>query len=1123
MLRVYHSNHLDVLEALMEFIVERDHLSDPFEPEVVLVQSTGMAQWLQMTLAQKFGIAANIDFPLPASFIWDMFVRVLPDIPKESAFNKQSMSWKLMSLLPEMLELDEFAMLRHYLSDDDDKRKLFQLSSRIADLFDQYLVYRPEWLTLWEAGKKVDGLDEAQIWQAPLWRRLVEHTAGLGQPHWHRANLYQRFINVLESAEQCPPGLPSRVFICGISALPPVYLQALQALGKHIDVHLLFTNPCRYYWGDIKDPAFLAKLLTRQRRHHRDERTLPLFRDASAVQGLFNSDGEQNLPNPLLASWGKLGRDYVHLLAGLENYQDLDAFVDVTPGHILQNLQYDMLELQNSAVAGVNAEEYERSDKKRLLEPDDRSVTVHICHSPQREVEVLHDNLLAMLEADPSLTPRDIVVMVADIDSYSPYIQSVFGSAVGERYIPYAISDRRARQAHPALQAFISLLSLPDSRFVSEDVLALLDVPVLAARFNIDEEGLRYLRQWVNESGIRWGMDDDNVRELELPATGQHTWQFGLTRMLLGYAMESRQGEWQSILPYDESSGLIAELVGHLASLLMQLNTWRQGLAQARPLEEWLPVCREMLNDFFLPDQDTEAALALIEQQWQAIITQGVDAAYGEDIPLSVLRDELAQRLDQERISQRFLAGPVNICTLMPMRSIPFKVVCLLGMNDGVYPRTLAPLGFDLMSHQSQRGDRSRRDDDRYLFLEALISAQEKLYISYIGRSIQDNSERFPSVLVQELLDYIGQSHCLPGDEALNCDESEKRVKEHICYLHPRMPFDAANFRPGEWQSFASDWLPAASQQGTAHPEFIQQLSPLALESLTLEQLLRFWAHPVRAFFQMRLRVNFRPEESDIPDAEPFILEGLSRYQLNQELLNALVDQQDVEKLFRHYRAAGALPYGAFGEIIWEAQQLEMQELADRVIAQRQPGQSMEVDLECAGVHLSGWLAHVQPDGLLRWRPSKLSVTQGLQLWLEHLVYCASGGVGESRLFVRSGGEWRFPAMKPDDALQHLALMIEGYREGMAKPLLLLPESGGAWIKACYDAANDAMLSDETTLQKAQSKFLQAYEGGMFSTGEGEDIWYQRLWRTLTPEHYLQITTLSQRYLLPLYRFNQSK
>lgn len=1066
MLRVYHSNRLDVLEALMEFIVERERLDDPFEPEMILVQSTGMAQWLQMTLSQKFGIAANIDFPLPASFIWDMFVRVLPEIPKESAFNKQSMSWKLMTLLPQLLEREDFTLLRHYLTDDSDKRKLFQLSSKAADLFDQYLVYRPDWLAQWETGHLVEGLGEAQAWQAPLWKALVEYTDELGQPRWHRANLYQRFIETLESATTCPPGLPSRVFICGISALPPVYLQALQALGKHIEIHLLFTNPCRYYWGDIKDPAYLAKLLTRQRRHSFEDRELPLFRDSENAGQLFNSDGEQDVGNPLLASWGKLGRDYIYLLSDLESSQELDAFVDVTPDNLLHNIQSDILELENRAVAGVNIEEFSRSDNKRPLDPLDSSITFHVCHSPQREVEVLHDRLLAMLEEDPTLTPRDIIVMVADIDSYSPFIQAVFGSAPADRYLPYAISDRRARQSHPVLEAFISLLSLPDSRFVSEDVLALLDVPVLAARFDITEEGLRYLRQWVNESGIRWGIDDDNVRELELPATGQHTWRFGLTRMLLGYAMESAQGEWQSVLPYDESSGLIAELVGHLASLLMQLNIWRRGLAQERPLEEWLPVCRDMLNAFFLPDAETEAAMTLIEQQWQAIIAEGLGAQYGDAVPLSLLRDELAQRLDQERISQRFLAGPVNICTLMPMRSIPFKVVCLLGMNDGVYPRQLAPLGFDLMSQKPKRGDRSRRDDDRYLFLEALISAQQKLYISYIGRSIQDNSERFPSVLVQELIDYIGQSHYLPGDEALNCDESEARVKAHLTCHHTRMPFDPQNYQPGNLQSYAREWLPAASQAGKAHSEFVQPLPFTLPETVPLETLQRFWAHPVRAFFQMRLQVNFRTEDSEIPDTEPFILEGLSRYQINQQLLNALVEQDDAERLFRRFRAAGDLPYGAFGEIFWETQCQEMQQLADRVIACRQPGQSMEIDLACNGVQITGWLPQVQPDGLLRWRPSLLSVAQGMQLWLEHLVYCASGGNGESRLFLRKDGEWRFPPLAAEQALHYLSQLIEGYREGMSVPLLVLPESGGAWLKTCYDAQNDAMLDDDSTLQK---------------------------------------------------------
>ncbi|HFI2866190.1 TPA: exodeoxyribonuclease V subunit gamma [Escherichia coli] len=1122
MLRVYHSNRLDVLEALMEFIVERERLDDPFEPEMILVQSTGMAQWLQMTLSQKFGIAANIDFPLPASFIWDMFVRVLPEIPKESAFNKQSMSWKLMTLLPQLLEREDFTLLRHYLTDDSDKRKLFQLSSKAADLFDQYLVYRPDWLAQWETGHLVEGVGEAQAWQAPLWKALVEYTDELGQPRWHRANLYQRFIETLESATTCPPGLPSRVFICGISALPPVYLQALQALGKHIEIHLLFTNPCRYYWGDIKDPAYLAKLLTRQRRHSFEDRELPLFRDSENAGQLFNSDGEQDVGNPLLASWGKLGRDYIYLLSDLESSQELDAFVDVTPDNLLHNIQSDILELENRAVAGVNIEEFSRSDNKRPLDPLDSSITFHVCHSPQREVEVLHDRLLAMLEEDPTLTPRDIIVMVADIDSYSPFIQAVFGSAPADRYLPYAISDRRARQSHPVLEAFISLLSLPDSRFVSEDVLALLDVPVLAARFDITEEGLRYLRQWVNESGIRWGIDDDNVRELELPATGQHTWRFGLTRMLLGYAMESAQGEWQSVLPYDESSGLIAELVGHLSSLLMQLNIWRRGLAQERPLEEWLPVCRDMLNAFFLPDAETEAAMTLIEQQWQAIIAEGLGAQYGDAVPLSLLRDELAQRLDQERISQRFLAGPVNICTLMPMRSIPFKVVCLLGMNDGVYPRQLAPLGFDLMSQKPKRGDRSRRDDDRYLFLEALISAQQKLYISYIGRSIQDNSERFPSVLVQELIDYIGQSHYLPGDEALNCDESEARVKAHLTCHHTRMPFDPQNYQPGNLQSYAREWLTAASQAGKAHSEFVQPLPFTLPETVPLETLQRFWAHPVRAFFQMRLQVNFRTEDSEIPDTEPFILEGLSRYQINQQLLNVLVEQDDAERLFRRFRAAGDLPYGAFGEIFWETQCQEMQQLADRVIACRQPGQSMEIDLACNGVQITGWLPQVQPDGLLRWRPSLLSVAQGMQLWLEHLVYCASGGNGESRLFLRKDGEWRFPPLAAEQALHYLSQLIEGYREGMSAPLLVLPESGGAWLKTCYDAQNDAMLDDDSTLQKARTKFLQAYEGNMMVRGEGDDIWYQRLWRQLTPETMEAIVEQSQRFLLPLFRFNQS-
>ena len=1124
MLRIYHSNRLDVLEEIMEFIVERHPLAEALEPEVVLVQSTGMAQWLQMTLAQKFGIAANIQFPLPASFIWEMFGCVLPDIPEQSAFNKQSMGWKLMTIIPTMLNQTSFTGLRHYLQEDDNDRKLFQLASRIADLYDQYLVYRPGWLSRWERGEQVENAGEAQQWQAPLWAALVRYTAELGQPQWHRANLYQRFISTLEASETCPPGLPSRIFLCGISALPPVYLQALQALGKHIDVHVLFTNPCRYYWGDIRDPDSLARLTQRRRRRHMAEQEHTLFQNNDSAAALFNALGEQDTANPLLASWGKLGRDYVYLLSELERFEEIDVFVDIEPDNLLHRLQYDLLELKNSTVLGLTEEEFAHSDKKRLLSPDDHSVSFHECHSPQREVEILHDKLLAMLQNDPSLTPRDIIVMVADIDSYSPFIQAVFGNARDDRWLPFTLSDRRASHAHPVLQAFISLLALPESRFLAEDVLALLEVTSLASRFSIDEEGLGYLRQWVSESGIRWGLDDDNVRQQALPATGQHTWRFGLTRMLLGYAMESDVGVWDEVLPFDESSGLIASLVGQLAELLMRLNQWREILSQSRPLEEWLPLGKQLLDCFFTADDETEEALALVESQWKEMIEQGVQAAYDQPVSLVLLRNALSQRLEQQRMSQRFLAGQVNFCTLMPMRAIPFKVVCLLGMNDGVYPRTLAPLGFDLISQNPQRGDRSRRDDDRYLFLEALCSAEQHLYISYIGRSIQDNSRRYPSVLVEELLNYITNSHCLAGDELLDIDASSEKVRQHIVRQHTRTPFASENYLIEDAeQSFAQEWLAAADNQGEAHAPFIGKPLPVdPIEELSLEQLQRFWLHPVRAFFQTRLGVNFRLDDTDLPESEPFTLDSLPRFLLSQKMLNTLIEQQDTQPLFTRYRAAGELPYGAFGEILWEKQQTEMLKLAEKVIAERHPVESREIDLSIAGIRLTGWLSDVQSGGVLRWRPSVLTLGHGLQLWLEHLVWSASGGYGQSHMYGRKDSQWRFPAMEKEQAEPYLAELVEGYKRGLSQPLLLLSQSGGAWLTACYDRQQDTILWDEQTQQKARNKLIAAFEGNAMIEGEGTDIWLQRLYRSLDDGYYETIISEAENYLLPVFRFNQS-
>ncbi|WP_127957432.1 exodeoxyribonuclease V subunit gamma [Serratia microhaemolytica] len=1112
MFTVYHSNQLDLLTTVISTLIGNAPLADPFQSEVVLVQSPGMAQWLQMQLADKIGIAANITFPLPATFIWQMFTKVLPGIPQESAFSKDAMCWKLMQLLPALLIQPEFAALQYYLSDDDQQRKIHQLASRIADLFDQYLVFRPHWLERWQQGETVAGLADAQQWQAALWRALVAHTEQLQQPQWQRANLYREFINQLNRATDCPPGLPSRVFICGISALPPIYLDALQALGKHIDIHLLFTNPCRYYWGDIQDYAFLARLQSRTRRRYQQLGEQPLFRQPQQASQLFNAEGEQQLSNPLLASWGKLGRDHLYLLTQMEQLQEFNFFVDIPADNLLHTLQHDMLELEDHALVASSAVDFEHSGGKRLLDRQDRSVSLHLCHSALREVEVLQDQLLAMLAEDPQLTIRDIIVMVADIDSYAPYIQAVFGHATAERYLPFAISDRKARHAHPVLQGFLSLLELPQSRFSAEQVLALLDVPALAARFAIDQQGVQLLRQWVAEAGVRWGLDDDSVRDLSLPSTGQHTWRFGMVRMLLGYAMTSEVGDWQGVLPYDESNGLRAELVGQLAALLTELSHWRQVLSQSQPLAQWQPLCQQLLASFFIADSETQEALALINEQWQKVINFGLAAGYHDSVPLTILRDELTGRLDQQRISQRFLAGQLNFCTLMPMRSIPFKVVCLLGMNDGIYPRSLPPLGFDLMAQQSQRGDRSRRDDDRYLFLEALLSAQQRLYISFIGRAIEDNSERFPSVLVTELLEYLEQSHYLAGDEACDLDSSAANVRAHLLTQHSRMPFAAENFQPGSAiQSYAAQWLPAAAGQGTQPGGFSCPLQPLERNEISLEQLLRFYRHPVKAFFQQRLGVYFELENTELEQEEPFELDPLKRYQWNSQLLNSLITGAEPQQLYQRMRSSGSLPYGAFGEIYWQSQLAEMSQLAERIRPHYQQSETLELALDVGTMRITGWLYHVQPSGLLRWRAGQLRVVDAITLWLEHLIYCGVGGQGESRSYGSDSQFYHFPALTAQQAKALLQPWISGYQHGMTQPLLLLARSGWAWLEKCYQPQTQQIDWSEQTQSKARSALQQTWR-----EQESQDPYLQRIMRQLLPEQIDEITATAECYLLAI-------
>ncbi|WP_288371810.1 exodeoxyribonuclease V subunit gamma, partial [uncultured Marinobacter sp.] len=892
-----HANHLEDLRRAVVYICRQNPMP-PLQSETFLVQSNGIAQWLKLALAEKrtnegvgggldggLGIAAGMDFLFPARFIWQAYRAVLPDgeVPEQSPFDKRRLVWRLYRLLPELVGQDEaFTPLARFLDGSDTDLRNFQLAEKVADLFDQYQVFRADWLAAWEQGKDVvitargeeKALDAETLWQPLLWRKLVEDVGS--EAHTSRSQIHTRFMEQGQRISQ-PANqgrLPRRIVVFGVSSLPRQALEALYVLSRFSQVVLCVHNPCQFYWADIISDRELLKAERKRGAAH------------PVLSQIEDPDQLHQHANPLLAAWGKQGRDYIRLLDEFDNPDDyrssfqtpgqkIDIFTDhgdVDNPCLLHQLQND---IHNLTPLQEIRQQHRTVDLAR-----DHSVVFHDAHGPQREVEILHDQLLAAFNADPTLRPRDVIVMVPDINVYAPHIQAVFGrySPGRKRHIPFTISDQGQRHHEPVLIALETLMSLPRSRFGVSEIISLLEVPGIRDRFDISEDEIPLARRWVEGANIRWGLHGEHRQSLDLPAElDRNTWQSGLRSMLLGYGMGDDE-PWGGVEPYGEIGGLQASLAGRLGEFVHQLETLWQALQATRTPGEWEALFSEMLEQFFHKVEGQDLLLLnrfrrQLEQWLEDALAAGLDHQL---LPLNIVKDVLLQGLDEGGLNQRFLAGKVNFATLMPMRAIPFKRICLLGMNDGDYPRAQPPLDFDLMGKDYRPGDRSRREDDRYLLLEALLSARDALHISWVGRSIRDNSERPPSVLIGQLRDHLAAGwHTADGADLLHA----------LTVEHPLQPFSRAYFSADSALfSYASEWRQLHDSR--AGDDADQPLAPVTLEApIELLALQRFLRNPVEHFFAARLKVWLQEQHSTSEDDEPFALDGLQRHQLSQWLL----------------------------------------------------------------------------------------------------------------------------------------------------------------------------------------------------------------------------------------------
>lgn len=1029
-LRIYTSNRMEQLVSVLGDIVSVP-LKSPYSRECIVLQSKGLQRWISMRLAERFGVWANCDYPFPNRFVSDTFKAAMPGIPDTSVFDPGILLWRIMGMVPGLLERPEFAELQGYLASGNREMKLYQLSCRIADTFDQYMVFRGDMLDSWENG-------EGKHWQAVLWRALTDEAG-----HSHRYRLFTMFQEKAAQGLLPVELLPGRVAVFGISYLPGIHMEVFSALASHVEVNLFVLSPCREYWGDIAPGRSIVRLPREVRE--------------TAFEG-----------NPLLASLGKLGRDFSNLILDHEGVHggERDLYLEGEGETLLNTLQKDILYLRP------------HEDGKHRSGTVDGSVQVHSCHSPMREAETLYDAILGLLDADATLNPRDILVMTPDMETYAPFISAVFDAEAESTRIPFSIADRTLKGGGVA-DTLLSIISLPEGRFTAPEVLDILSSPLVHPRFGLSSSDLDSARSWVEDTRIRWGMDENDRLERGFPPYPDHTWKAGFDRLLLGYALpDQEESLFESILPYDNMEGSDPERLGKFIGFVHKLNSLNRDLVRQRSLAEWRVTCRKLIDDFLVVKgnqiHELDSVIKIIDSMAQHQEQSGFMGTVG----LQVFRSWLEGRLAVEERGVGFMTGGVTFCAMLPMRSIPFRVICLLGMNDGSFPRQNSHIGFNLMALEGRAGDRSLRDEDRFLFLEAILSARDCLYISYTGQSIRDNSSIPPSVLVSELLDHLDREYSAASGE----------LAQALLTIHRLQPFSSAYFSGGDRLfSYSADNCDASTLRNRQKTDGVQLIDrpleapPEEMREVSLETLINFFENPVRFFFLNRLRIRLDDLSPPVSDREPFELDSLEKFILKRNMLDELLAGRPASALIGTARAKGLLPPALQGEREFNTVLRDVEKFAENLLkltGGKSEIEPLNIDLKLDSFIIRGTLKGIWPDRLLRYRCARMNGKDQIRLLIEHLVLNVAAHEGyplRSLLLTRNA---EVSLKHSSDPVKGLLRILGYYWQGLAVPLKFFPSSSSAYAQTLdLGRARKLWVGDDYTRAEGTDPYYQACYG----------------------------------------------
>lgn len=1057
MLHLHRAEQADALVLALGDVLAAPQ-ADPFTADVIAVPAKGVERWITQRLSHTLGtddgdgVCANVLFRHPNRIVSEAVWAAVGMPADEDPWARERLTWTLLDIIDRSLGEPWCSTLSGHLAGEHRRGRRLATAAHLARLFDSYGDNRPQMVRDWADGRDTDGtgsrVDDDLRWQPELWRQLRQEVDSPSPA--------ERLPDACRQISDAPElvDLPERLSVFGPTRLSTAQLEVLAALAHARDVHLWLPHPSAALWQRVAVDAEASKRST---------------------------DPTATLPrHPLIASLARDAREMQVQLAACDvEVVDRHHAGDSHPDTLLGRLQLAL--------------HWDDPAQPTPLDPSDRSVQVHACHGRARQVEVLREVLVGLLADDESLEPRDVLVMCPDIETYAPLISATFGLAdegdghPGHR-LRVRLADRSLRQTNPLLGVVAGVLDLAAARVTASEVLDLAASPPVRRRFGFSDDDLDRLHAWVSSAGIRWGLDAEHRRPFELQDVRQNTWESGLDRLLLGIAMTEDDHRWVGdALPVDDVDSNDVDLVGRFTELLDRLRSVLDATSGSRPLDVWLATLTRALDLLTSTSDEDEWQQAQARRELARVAVEAGERAATLELQLGDVRMLLGEQLAGRPTRANFRTGNLTMCSMVPMRSVPHRVICLLGLDDGAFPRTSAADGDDVLARDPCVGERDPRSEDRQLLLDAVLAAREHLVLLYTGADPRTNVQRAPAVPVGEILDAV---------DAMCETNGGRPAREQIVVRHPLQPFDARNFTAealGTLRPFSFDRHALRGAQRALLPReepdpfLVRPLPSAGAGDVALDDLIRFVEHPTRAFLRQRLALTLLREEQELDDAICVELDNLEQWEIGDRLLRLRLDGVPAEAARGAERRRGTVPPEELGKRLLD----DLLPKVEAVAAAALPfvageARTVDVDAVLAGRHVTGTIGGVRGNTVVRATYSTLSAKHRLRAWVQLLACTVTHPQTQWQAVVigKKGLRSVLGPLAAPTAEAALRDLLDLYDRGMREPLPLVPKTS-----AVYATARAGVMTADNAYRKAE----QEWKGNRYP-GERNDDAHELVW-----------------------------